>query len=636
MEKGLDNPAIIELLSLWSQKVIVNLSKFVSNKKILESIDEIDKRIQKIEEKATKLTDKDKNEDKKDKKEEIKKLSCKHFGSIGNITNSQFLFNSPFVTESFQNIIRESKDNEQNENMRLSLNNSAFIYKTEELDKNVISVTKYKKTIVGYIDLDLLLQRIAMEAPIFYDEELNNFLLEGLGLQHVNFISSDIFMSKIISCFNYNYSRYLTYENDPNNEKEDNNVRSKTDNLEISLEQMKEKNNTGIIIGKTNNLIQEITNTVETFKDSEKRIPYGLIKLIYLYVKAHKNYSITKISLDVASKIIELLNAGLEICEITNVYEKEIKESKDYIKTIIELSKETQKTNIKIPFDKIYKIKNKNESFFDICKFSSKDIATELTRISDNLFSKITPNEFFKGLFAKKNKEKNSPNICKVVERFNIVSFWVIEEVLSFDYSGDRANVIEKFIDILNELKNLNNFSDCMSIISALSQMILTRLDKTWKKVNSKNMALLENIKKLLNFQNNYKNIREEITKCLTEGKPFIPFLGYYTKRICFLEEAGPYVNNDGLINVDKISQVEHILHDFYEKNKVKYEFKIADKVKNKLSILQCLDPSSEVELEEEGNKIEPNFILCKKTNKKRITRTEIKLEENYNKNNIL
>ena len=372
MEKGLDNPAIIELLSLWSQKVIVNLSKFVSNKKILESIDEIDKRIQKIEEKATKLTDKDKNEDKKDKKETIKKLSSKHFGSIGNITNSQFLFNSPFVTESFQNIIRESKDNEQNENMRLSLNNSAFIYKTEELDKNVISVTKYKKTIVGYIDLDLLLQRIAMEASIFYDEEQNNFLLEGLGLQHVNFISSDIFISKIISCFNYNYSRYLTYENDPNNKEEENNVRSKTDNITFSLEQIREKNNTGIIIGKTNDLIQEITNTVEAFKDSEKRIPYGLIKLIYLYVKAHKNYSITNISLDVASKIIGLLNAGLEICEITNVYEKEIKESKDYIKTIIELSKETQKTNIKIPFDKIYKIKNKNESFFIFVNFPPK------------------------------------------------------------------------------------------------------------------------------------------------------------------------------------------------------------------------------------------------------------------------
>ena len=175
-----------------------------------------------------------------------------------------------------------------------------------------------------------------------------------------------------------------------------------------------------------------------------------------------------------------------------------------------------------------------------------------------------------------------------------------------------------------------------MSIVSALGQMIISRLNKSWKKVTSKNMTLFRKIKKLLNFQNNYKNIRDEITKCLKEGKPFLPFLGYYTKRICFLEEAGPYVNKSGLINVDKISQVEQILSEFYEKNKVQYTFEIKDDIKNKLTILQCLEPNTEEELEKEGNLVEPNFVLCKKTKNKRITNTEIKFKDNYNKKNIL
>jgi chorismate mutase len=637
LEKGLYNTAIKELLTLWSQKVIVNLSKFFSNKKILEYIDEIDKRIQKIEEIANSKTDKDKKEDEK----QIARGSSSSLKLYGEITNSQIIFNSPFVTESFQNIIRESKDIDQNEHFRFSLDNSSFIYKTEELDKSIIPVMKYKKAIIGYIDLDSLLQRIAMEAPIFYDEELNNLLLEGLCLQHTNFIPSDIFMSKIISCFNYNYSRFLKNENEANDkEEEDQNFRSRTENFAFTLdnkEKIKESNNTRIFIGNSVDLINANNiNTVETFKDIESRIPYGLITLMNSYVKAYKIYSINNISLDVASKIIEVLNAGLDIPEVKRQCESEIKESKDYIKTIIELSKETPKTKVKIPLEKIYKIKNKNESFFNILKFSSKEIATELTRISDSLFSKIKPNEFFKGLFAKKDKEKTSPNICKVVDRFNILSFWVIEEVISYDHSKDRAKIIEKFIDILNELKNLNNFCDCMSIVSALGQMILTRLDKTWKKVNSKTMATLEKIKNVCNFKNNYKNMREEISKCLTEEKPFIPFLGYYTKRICFLEEAGRYVNKEGLINVDKISQVEQILNEFYKKNKIKYHFEVGDNTKNKLSILQCLEPSSEAVLEEEGNKLEPNFTLGKKTSKKRITNTEIKFEENYNKNNII
>ena len=277
--------------------------------------------------------------------------------------------------------------------------------------------------------------------------------------------------------------------------------------------------------------------------------------------------------------------------------------------------------------------------FFDIFNYSPKDIASELTRVSYLLFSKIKPKEFFKGLFTKSDKEKTSPNICVVVNRFNTLSFWVIEEVLSYDYSSDRGKVLEKIINIANELKNLKNFNDCMSITSGLGQIILTKLTKSWKKVSSKEMTLLHKIKRLLNFQDNYKNIREEIGKCIKDEKPFVPFLGYYTKRICFLEESGKYVKDkSSLVNVDKIAQVEQILNEFNEMNKTKYDFDIKDEIKNKLSILQCLQPLSEEELESKGGLIEPNFLLNSKKvrKKKRITNTELKFKENYKKNIII
>ena len=54
LEKGLDSLGIQEFQSFWSEKVNPNLSKFFSNKKILEAIDEVDKRYQKIEEKFSK------------------------------------------------------------------------------------------------------------------------------------------------------------------------------------------------------------------------------------------------------------------------------------------------------------------------------------------------------------------------------------------------------------------------------------------------------------------------------------------------------------------------------------------------------------------------------------------------------
>ena len=638
MQKGLNIEGIEELLSFWNNKVIVNLSKFYINKNILESIDEIDKRIQKIDEKYQKKDEKD------DKEEKRKKMIAMHNEGktkttyrkpTAGITNSQFLFNTPFVSESFQKVIKETKEEEeQNENIIDSLDNASFIHKDEELDKNIISIVRYKKNIIGYMDLDLLLQRIAMETPI-YEEEMNDYLIEGICLQHTNFIVSNIFMTKIISCFNFNYSRYLKDQKETENEEKED-IRTRTDNFSIAIDHNKIKRSKRIFIGPKDESESEIMiNKIELFKDTEKRIPYGLIHLILTYINTYKKYSLSDIGLDVASKIIELLRTGLDIYEIKNIYENEITREMDFLKNMIKSTIDPPKPKEKIPIDKIYTIKE-GESFFDIFSFSSKDIATELTRVSYILFTKIITQEFFKGLFTKKDKEKTSPNICRAVERFNSISYWVIEEVLSYDYSSDRAKVIDKFIHIANELTILNNFNDCMSIISALGQMIINRLNKSWKKVTSKNMSLFRKIKKLLNFQNNYKNIRDEITKCLKEGKPFLPFLGYYTKRICFLEEAGPYVNKSGLINVDKISQVEQILSEFYDKNKVQYTFEIKDDIKNKLSILQCLEPKTEEELEKEGNLVEPNFVLCKKTKNKRITNTEIKFKDNYNKKNIL
>ena len=550
---------------------------------------------------------------------------------MGSISNSQ-LFHSPLlVSETFKNVIKESNEEQDGNNEFKSLDCDSFIHKEEELDKNIIPITRYKKKMIGYMDLDLLLQRIAMETPIFFDEDMNDCLLEGLCLQHTIFISSNILFKKIRSCYEFNCNRYV----DSQNESGEQSSRTRTDNFSFSYEMIKDKKSKRIFIG-TEEECESIKGGIEIFKDIDKRLPYGLIHLIIIYINIYKKYTLSNIELDIASLIIDIFKHALDVYEIKNIYENEITRSRVFLKEMIESSKQPPKPREKVPLEKIYNIKDKNESFFDIFNFSSKDIATELTRVSNLIFSKISPKEFFKGIFTKKDKEKTSPNICKAVERFNNISFWVIEEVLSYDYSSDRAKVIDKFIHIANELSQLKNFNDCMSIVSALGQMILTKLNKTWKKVASKNMSLYRKIKKLVNFQNNYKNIRDEITKCINENKPFLPFLGYYTKRICFLEESGPYLNKSGLINVDKISQVGQILSEFYEKNKTQYSFEIKDDIRNKLSILQCLEPNTEEELEKEGNLIEPNFIFGKKTKNKRITFTEKKFVENYNKNIIL
>lgn len=608
-----------------------NLSKYYINKKVLQSVDEIDKKMQIIDE----FRKKDKKEEKRKQMVNMHnegKTKTTYKRQVTTSANSNLLFHDLDVSESFKNILKQTNEEESNSGIKIdSLESASFIYKHEELDKNIISVIKNKKAIIGYIDFDLLLQRIAMETPIYHDDEMNDFVLEGICLQYPNFIKFDNFIAKIISCFHFNYSRYLKKEKENNDDEEDG---ERTDNFSFTYENVKKRKR--IYIGSKETLERKNTS-IEIFQDGENRIPYGIVTLIIIYIDIYRKFPLSKldIRLDWSSKILDLLKYALDIYEVKNIYATQIIKATSFYKEIIQSTVQIPKPKEKLPFEKICTI-TKNESFFDIFTYTSKDIAVELTRVTYELFSKIRPNEFFKGLYTKKDKEKTSPNICKAFERFNNISYWVIEEVLSYDYSSDRAKVIDKFIHIAHELSLLNNFNDCMSIVSALGQMILTRLTKTWKKISSKDMTLFRKIKKILNFQNNYKNIRDEVAKCLKEGKPFLPFLGYYTKRICFLEETGPYKNKTGLINVDKISQVQQALSEFYEKDKVQYNFDIKDEIKNKLIILQFLDPNTEEELEKEGNLIEPNFILCKKSKNKRITYTERRFEENYKKKNVI
>ena len=140
-----------------------------------------------------------------------------------------------------------------------------------------------------------------------------------------------------------------------------------------------------------------------------------------------------------------------------------------------------------------------------------------------------------KAVFTKKNKDKTSPNIAEIYNRFNKVSFWFIEEIMMYDKKRYRAQIIEKFFDITNELLILNNFFDSMSLLSALSQIIVNNLNKTWKCVSQKSIEIYQHTKKFLSFDYNYEKIRDKINDCVKNDKPYIPFLSPYSKTLCYL-----------------------------------------------------------------------------------------------------
>ena len=271
------------------------------------------------------------------------------------------------------------------------------------------------------------------------------------------------------------------------------------------------------------------------------------------------------------------------------------------------------------------------KTYIDILKINSKEIAIELTNISYNIYSKIKPKELLQGVFTKKNKKELSPNIVEVIDRFNKLSFWAMEEILMYDKAKFRIKVIEKFIDIINELLSLNNFFDSMSLLTALGQIIISSLHKTWKKISKKSKELYNKERQILNFADNYKLIKDKIKECIIHKRPYIPFLSPYTKIICYMEEYGKYIKDKSLINADKIAIVQQTLDQLFKFKLMQYNmFHIT---KNELIILQYLDPIGEEELDKLASFLEPNFILYNKKNKeKRVSNTEKNFKINYEK----
>lgn len=549
---------VSELIEFWNKKVRPKLSNFFKNPQLLSIIDELDHQIEKFENQISIPHSPPKNLFKQK--------------SVSNLLSSTKKIKNAFVPLDSSLIIKEEDDNAVITNLKNnSLSSPTFNDETEVENDNIIY---NNKGYIKYITIDLLIKKIANDEPICENEERYKNLIEGIVIQYPMFINKDILISKLISAFNYFYSKYT----------------NSTEYIELN--------------GGNNIMIKP-------------KIPYKLVNFIYTFIKVHFDNDIYTLSKENIKKFLEFFEMILNIYDIKNNMENEIKE----VIQMLNVMKNVQKgTSHQRSLTKITDTMNVRGESFDINDYTEESIAKELTRITYYLFSKIEYKEFFGAKFTKKEKNKTSPNIIEAVNKFNNLSFFVIEEILSYDHKNQRGEVAGKFIKIADELRKLNNFNDCMSVIAGLNHVISQKLKKTWKCVSTVNITLFNSIRKFLSFEDNYKFLREQEKKCIQSRKPFIPFLGFYTKRVCFVEEQGRYLKNGILLNLDKIIDFYGNLKNFFIFKENNY---IIGKQKD-LNILQCLKPSTEAELESLAERLEPSFILAsKRLMDKRDTNTD-------------
>jgi hypothetical protein len=212
------------------------------------------------------------------------------------------------------------------------------------------------------------------------------------------------------------------------------------------------------------------------------------------------------------------------------------------------------------------------KEYFDVTEWSEIEIARQITLVTHFIFSSIHPKELLNSKWTKHNKHKESPNVTKIIERFNKISAWICEEILGYDKARLRAGVIEKFILIAKELRNINNFNDAFAVIIALNSFHIKSLKKSWNKVSLERLVIFKELEELFSYSRNFFHLREEISK--VESEPCIPYFGYFLKELAFLDEGPKYLKEKNLVNIEKIKKVQKILDNISKYQSFNYRYK--------------------------------------------------------------
>ena len=460
----------------------------------------------------------------------------------------------------------------------------------EKKDKKLITTFEYKTYIVEQPDINII-----------YSEDNNN----------INFISLDLLISKIndktFDDTNKNliYSDILLYIVYQKNALMTNEVFFDIINSLINSNNI----NTALFL-LNSYLVNYYSTEIFPSKDIQNRV-------INLYKLTNQQEIIFKISYDEDKKI-----------ELNNLLEYIINGKKDIIDSLGGIESIREKENQKETI-----IPEVTDFIFDVFNWDPTELARQMTLITQYLYRNIGCQELLLAGWTKKDKMEKSPNITKLIMRFNKISKWIMEEILSYDSSKDRAKVIEFFLSVAEELRNIHNLNDCFTVITTFNHLCIKRLKKTWNNVSqiakdkqkklSKLCSILKNFEAIKNeyiqYKNNITNINE-----LEEG--CIPYLAPYLKDLAFLEEGHKYFNDNKLIKVHKLLVVGKNIRNIKESQMFVYSYKPV----YALALLSDPEPLEDNDLTTLSEALEPKFKLNSKRSKiKRKTNTETKYQNN-------
>jgi len=230
----------------------------------------------------------------------------------------------------------------------------------------------------------------------------------------------------------------------------------------------------------------------------------------------------------------------------------------------------------------------------DIEKLDCCETARQLTLIDHYLLKRITNSEFFSVAWEKKSKDIEAPNIVNFIARFNQVSSWVTTEIVSKKNVKTRAALIEFFVDVAAECRELHSYNVVMEILFALKGNSISRLAKTWEVVKVGHKAKYDALVSFGALTKNFNSYREEFA---ASSPPYTPFLSTNLKDLAGIDAIPGFIDRNK-INMSKVRKMAAAIHSCKKNAEIAFALEPLQFVDQFfLYKLQVLDPRALYEL---------------------------------------